>query len=137
MTEASIRRWLIKLLKNQPIKLQPIESGSTGLGIPDLYFRAAKQGGWVEFKVARMNEAGEIKLRWEPGQLNWIKEHAELNGKTFLFIGIRPTDLLMVLVLNQFCMVYANVDPLIEAMHYIQEMKFISREKMLGILNTY
>ena len=135
MTEASIRRWLIKLLKPCAIKLQPIESGSTGIGIPDFYFRTAKQGGWIELKVGKLNAKGEIKLRWQPGQLNWIREHAKLLGKTFLFIGL-PPNLIMILRLNATCMEYAYIDPLIESAHYICEQNFISRERIIAILNT-
>ena len=135
MTESSIRQWLIKLLKPYPIKLQPIESGSTGLGIPDLYFRATKQSGWIEFKIGKVNKNGEIKLRWEPGQLNWIKEHAELNGRTFLFVGVEP-DFVLITQLNTVCIAFKGADNILfESTDYAGPMDLASAKHIMSMLN--
>ncbi len=136
MTEALIRRWLIKLLKPYPIKLQPIESGGTGLGIPDLYFRTERRGGWIELKVGKINAEGKMKLRWEPGQLNWIKEHAELNGKTFLFIGVEP-DLIQIMRLSVLYVTHKGADnTLMTSTNYVGPMDLVSAKHIMSVLDS-
>lgn len=66
--------------------IQKIESGGTGLGIPDLFFRTLKQDGWIELKRIKWpsTNSTEIKIPFEPGQFSWIKTYRELGGKVFL-----------------------------------------------------
>lgn len=136
MTETDLRRWLIKKLKNEEVMLQPIESGAINIGILDIYFCTKKSGGWIELKIGHVTKRNELKLRWEPGQLNWIKRHAELNGKTFLLIGINP-DLIQITRLNALCVSHKGFNnESATAVHYINSMSLTSGEHIMHILDS-
>lgn len=114
--------------------LQPIESPTTGVGILDLYFRTEKCGGWIELKVGHVSATGEVKIKWQPGQLSWIKRHVALSGKTFLFVGVEPNRL-MILHMTEVCEAYAHVNPLTESANFIGTMSSISGDKLMRLLN--
>jgi hypothetical protein len=88
MTETKIRQYLKKLLKyeidNGLIQFQPIESGSTGIGIPDIYFASDRKEGWIELKILKKKGTSLI-VPYRPGQWNWIQKRMHLNKRTYLF----------------------------------------------------
>ncbi len=88
MTETQGRQWLMKLLKNEPIKLQPIESHGTGSGIPDIWFRTNTSEGWIELKEVHYPKRKEttIKIPWRAAQLNWLKSYMQLGGHGILLV---------------------------------------------------
>ena len=70
------------------IMLQRIESGGTGEGIPDLFFRSLNQDGWIELKEIHWPKRGNtrIKIPFQKGQLPWITRYRSLGGHVFLFV---------------------------------------------------
>ena len=50
MTESEGYAWLRRKLKTEVVMLQRIESGSTGLGIPDIFYATNTKHGWIELK---------------------------------------------------------------------------------------
>ncbi len=81
-----IKTRLFKLGRN--IMFQKIESGGTSLGIPDVYYRTYKGGGWIEFKTGLWPKklSTTIEPKYRPGQLKWLNHNSRLNGKSFLII---------------------------------------------------
>jgi len=49
-----------------------IESGSTCVGIPDIYYTCPREQGWIELKLGRCAWTGTCKgIRWKPTQVQW------------------------------------------------------------------
>jgi len=71
--------------------IQRIESGMTGLGIPDVFFRTKASDGWMELKEVSwpIRETTLIKIPFRPGQYPWIKQYSLLCGNMFLICSIR------------------------------------------------
>lgn len=61
---------------------QRIESGLTGLGIPDL--NGCKNGieFWIENKCVRVGH----KIKFQPGQVGWIERRRRNGGKVFIAV---------------------------------------------------
>jgi len=71
--------------------LQRIESGRTGLGIPDIaYTVSEKKSGWIESKVVkRFPKTGVVKVPFRPGQYSWITRYCCFSQKVFLFLWVQ------------------------------------------------
>lgn len=93
MTETNMYKKLKKHLSGKPgpILLQRIESGGTGLGIPDIYFVTFCKKGWIELKEIPYIPKGNknIKIPFRPGQLAWIKNHLKYNEDVFLLCTVK------------------------------------------------
>ena len=65
---------------------QRVETGVTGLGVPDIFFRSRRCDGWIESKAFAWPTLKEtyIKIPYRPGQLGWISLYREKGGKVFL-----------------------------------------------------
>jgi len=87
MTETDGRRWLRIKLSALDVMLQPIESGGTGIGIPDQFARTREGDYWIELKIGRYVTNG-IKVEFRPGQLNWLRRYANLRGKARLLLFV-------------------------------------------------
>lgn len=85
--EAAYRAWYVKRCYANGAHAQPIESNSTGTGIPDLYGMTAPghMSYWMEFKI--MSDI-ESTIPFEPGQLNWLYIHAQMGGHSFVNVLI-------------------------------------------------
>ena len=72
------------------ILIQRIETGSTGIGVPDFYFKTIYNEGWIELKEIKGNTSREaiIKIPYQPGQYNWLKNYNALNGNAILICSI-------------------------------------------------
>ncbi len=90
MTETDGRRWLKSKFNPRDVKLQPVESGGTGIGILDIFARTSYHDYWIELKVARFTADG-IHVPFRPGQLPWIKDYVRLGGRARLIVFI-PHD---------------------------------------------
>ncbi len=92
MLEKEMRRLLKYYSKKQipNILMQRIESGSTGIGIPDFYFKTTKEEGWIELKEIKGNVSREaiIRIPYRPGQYNWLRNYTQLNGNAILICSI-------------------------------------------------
>lgn len=112
MTEKNIRKCLIELAKKGGFLVQPIESGITNIGIPDLFFRTKKRDGWAELKVAVETKIGShLIVRMRPGQLRWLRDYATLGGRALMLLYVEP-DALFVLEPHQIRGEYWNFNEL-------------------------
>lgn len=59
-----------------------IESGGTGLGIPDLNYCFNGREGWIELKGI----VGGFKVGMRPGQVAWIERRIRHGGKVLIFV---------------------------------------------------
>lgn len=69
--------------KNLPTAMwQSIETGGTGLGVPDAYY-CFPNGvcGWIEFKLTKGYAVG---LR--PEQVGWAERHSRMGGRTTIAV---------------------------------------------------
>lgn len=69
---------------------QPIESGLTGLGIPDMFIRTTKVSAWIELKNYRYLMHYPLEVAFRPGQAAWLERHYRLGGLSLL--GIATLD---------------------------------------------
>ena len=92
MLEKDMRRLLKHEVRIQIpwVLIQRIETGSTGIGIPDFYFKTMYNEGWIELKEIKGNVSREaiIKIPYRPGQFNWIKKYISLSGNVILICSI-------------------------------------------------
>lgn len=88
MTENELKLRMMRILRHQDIEIQPIETGGTGVGVSDWYYRTPRMSGWIEFKIGHERKDGSIKLKWEAGQLNWIRRFARMGDKMLLCVGV-------------------------------------------------
>lgn len=73
--EITFSRSLCACLKNRRWFVQRIESGTTGVGIPDLYtIDTEGKARWLELKRVRCTWTPGIQIPWRPGQEAWLHE---------------------------------------------------------------
>lgn len=85
MTETDGRKWVTRLMNGYPVLVQPIESATTGIGIPDLWFGSDHINTWAELKVVRFNEK-VIRPKWRQGQIPWILRALAKRVDVLLFV---------------------------------------------------
>lgn len=88
--EATYRAWYCKICRDINAYTQPIESNSTGAGIPDLYGITPwkHKPYWMEFKVMQCIDDA---IPFEPGQLNWLYGHSQMGGISLVNILVGET----------------------------------------------
>lgn len=64
---------------------QRIETGMTGLGVPDMNYCLDGKEGWIEFKAV----TGQ-RVRLRPEQVGWIERRTRAGGR--VFIAARKSD---------------------------------------------
>lgn len=87
-SELTMRRRLVKLLRDQGLAGDPVEN-VVGVGMPDV----AYAGGWIECKrLARWPKRASTPVRLHhpllPSQQRWIKRHAACGGRVHVLIQI-------------------------------------------------
>lgn len=85
--EAAFSKSLRTALELSGAMVQSVESGSTALGIPDIYFRTLKIDGWIELKNLVYPIRGHLDVPFRPGQYAWLKRHWEMGGTSVLAIS--------------------------------------------------
>jgi hypothetical protein len=72
--ESDFRSNVSDYLKEEAFSCQDIESGLTGLGIPDTFFASKRHAvsGWIEYKIIRESLQDCIKIPYRPGQFAWL-----------------------------------------------------------------
>lgn len=85
--ESNLRGTMTRVLRAMGYIAQPIESGETGLGIPDLYVRTSKASAWVELKNFRYPLVYPVQIPFRPRQKEWLADHSALGGLSVLVIG--------------------------------------------------
>ena len=91
-SESELRQGLTKGLRAHHVIATPIESGTTGLGIPDLYIRTTKVSAWAELKHIRQPFTYPFVVPFRPGQHAWLTQHHRLGGVSLLIMST-PTDI--------------------------------------------
>ena len=75
---------------------QPIESGTTGLGIPDMFIRTSKVSVWAELKNEKYRISYPYHVPFRPGQASWLERHYRLGGISVLGISTPDGDFFFV-----------------------------------------
>lgn len=86
--EQKFRVWLCTLIETTGGYAQPIESNSTGLGIPDIHILSPikKVPCWIECKC--MDDI-DNEIPFEPGQCNWLFEYAKSGGVSLVAVSCK------------------------------------------------
>lgn len=85
--EGDLRALVTKSIKQIGLLAQPIESGETGLGIPDMYIRTGEVSAWMELKFRRFPLHYPFEVPFRPGQAAWLERNYKLGGTSLLMIG--------------------------------------------------
>lgn len=86
-TEGDLRAMVTRSLKHARVLAQPIESGETGLGIPDMFIRTTKTSAWMELKFRRFPIHYPFEVPFRPGQYAWLERNYKMGGTSVLMIG--------------------------------------------------
>lgn len=87
MTESEGRQWLKRKLLRFDLQFQAIESGGTGVGIPDVYIRHNRGSLWLELKIGHY-VSHAVRVIFRPGQLAWIQKNTHLGGRTAMMMFV-------------------------------------------------
>lgn len=141
MLEKEIRRRLkLKILSERlDILFQPIESGATGIGIPDIFFRTAGDEGWIELKEIEVTSYGAVVVPFRPGQLPWARRYMRLRGKVILLATFRKSiytlgweDVLIAVEDNNIMARYESLAELKSALRFIKHFKDFSLRELFN-----
>lgn len=86
--ESAFRSALVKELRALGCFVQPVESGTTAAGVPDLYLAFDwRYSCWVELKAMPAVEWPSVrKVQFRPGQRSWLERHARTGGHSFVAV---------------------------------------------------
>lgn len=92
-SEAAFSRALMVMLhRHKHCMAQRIESGETGVGIPDLYIRIKHRELWLELKnmkYASLYDNG-WEIPWRRGQQSWAHEYHRVSGQcTYTVVALK------------------------------------------------
>jgi hypothetical protein len=87
--ESDVKQSLIKALRGVGAIVQPIESGSTGDGIPDEFICTRNgKNAWMEVKYENIDHAPvPYTVKYRPGQFQWLTNYYAHKGLSILTIG--------------------------------------------------
>ena len=85
--ESAFSGVICKNIKDYGCKVQRIESGSTGLGIPDAFVRTFNTDVWMELKNLIYPVTHSVQVPFRPGQYAWLKDYARMGGNSVLAIA--------------------------------------------------
>jgi len=108
--ESDVRKALVHGARSMGLQAQAIESGTTGLGIPDIYVRTRRSSAWIELKRVRSRIKCPMHVPFKPGQYEWLSQHWQLGGTSVLVVAF--DDCLCVLRDEQIEREYATLDDL-------------------------
>lgn len=86
MRDGALRALLVRNLPR--FHFQSIESGATGLGIPDLEYCCDGISGWIETKKS---DGWVVDFR--PHQVAWIERRERAGGRVFVFVRRKGDEL--------------------------------------------
>lgn len=90
MKESLMWKKLKKHLEKSSILLQRIESGRTGLGIPDIYYTKSGSSGWIELKELpyefKTSIPYYINIPFRKGQLAWISKFSSYINNIYILM---------------------------------------------------
>lgn len=85
--EAAFSGVLCRTLRDYGCKVQRIESGGTGLGIPDAFVRTFHTDVWIEMKNLVFPVTYSVRVPFRPGQYAWLKDYERMGGHSVLAIA--------------------------------------------------
>ena len=124
-----------KLTVMGTVKLQRIESGSTGLGIPDIFYRTLKYDGWIESKIIKTKLTKPIVVPFRPGQFSWLRDYILLGGTAFLMVYIEDTHDVAMLK-NIYIQEWYDVGDIIVKASMFKSIRDITAEGLYTVLNN-
>lgn len=98
-TEKEFRKVIEPMLKELNVFIQPIETGGTGVGVPDLYCCYKSFSFWIEFKIGNLSIDGLFikNCLFQAGQLLWHTRLARYGGTSFIMIYDKIIDTIIIL----------------------------------------
>jgi|WetSurMetagenome_2_1015567.scaffolds.fasta_scaffold472624_1 hypothetical protein len=94
--ESDGKRWLHKCYERYDYNTQvvDVETGSTALGVPDIFFAGMHGQGWVETKYVEVDDIWRkpIEIPWRPRQRGWLTDYAQLGYNANLLLFLRHKD---------------------------------------------
>ncbi len=85
--EHDFRRALVLAIRSTNSIAQPIETGITGLGVPDIFIRTSKVSVWLELKNYKYPVHYPLEISFRPGQIAWLERHYKLGGISILGVA--------------------------------------------------
>jgi hypothetical protein len=91
-TEGDFRSELVKKLRatrinEKKLLVGPIETGTTWLGVSDIFIRTTKVGVWMELKRLYYPLPSRWTVPFRPGQYTFLRDYYELGGTSVLAIA--------------------------------------------------
>ncbi len=65
---------------------QSVETGGTGLGIPDAYYCFQIASGWIEYKLAKTDKLVHPPT---PQQIAWSEKHLRAGGRSYFAVRFK------------------------------------------------
>jgi len=89
--ESALRSYFGNIAKSQGFKVQHIESGTTGCGIPDTYLSCPDVKGWIEFKLlgSILTVPRVLIVPYRAGQYAWLKNFSGAGTDCWLVLGFQ------------------------------------------------
>jgi hypothetical protein len=102
-SEAGFSHALVLELKKSHAFVQRIESGITGVGIPDIYARWKELEAWIELKQMSyfsIYDNYEWTIPWRKGQRAWATAYYKVSG-IYTYTAVVMKDGYMVIPMNK------------------------------------
>lgn len=103
-SEAAFSSALVSLLRSKGYMVQRIESGETGVGIPDIYALKDGRHYWIETKNLPYQEllGGTFKVSWRKGQQAWAQAYRIASGKVSYTVCALKKTIAIIPMVNVF-----------------------------------
>lgn len=126
---------------DRELSMQRIESGGTGLGIPDVFYSTKNRSGWIEMKRIKYvprKSTEFIDIPFRAGQYPWIRKYLPMDSPVHLFVVVcyGPYEG------NVFVFEKENVRPTYSKKDFIAmnslmfDLREVPKLKLLNILNN-
>lgn len=93
-SEACFTVALVSLFRSRGYMVQRIESGETGVGIPDIYAVRCGKHYWIEDKNMPTEDTptDSFKVDWRPGQQAWARAYLQYSGEhSYTVVAFKKT----------------------------------------------
>ena len=115
--ESNFRAALVQAIRATHCIAVPIETGTTNLGVPDLFVRTSKVSAWIELKNEKYPLRFPYVVHFRPGQAAWLERHYQLGGLSIL--GIATVEGNFFFINNNIRRIYVNESEIHELSGYI------------------
>ena len=87
-SESRFRNQLVNTMRQEGFKVQAVETGGTGLGVPDVFFARSGLSGWMELKNMQDDILPDtITIDFRPGQIRWLTEFKDEGVNVYLVVS--------------------------------------------------